>query len=253
MKQRLLTGGVLLAVFAVLIYLNVRFINFLVFALMLGIGLFEAFKLYDLKENQSKWIALAIALFALIPFSQGDEPFTATLKICMIAVVAVSSIVAFKKMQNPQIILPFIYPFAPICLMWAIYDDLGIFHFVWLIVTVIACDSGAYFVGKMFGKTPFSPSSPNKTLEGIIGGIALAFIVSFIYARIFTNLPPLEILSKTLVIVVFGIFGDLFESYLKRRVGIKDSGNLFPGHGGVLDRIDGYMFGAIAMVVVYSW
>ena len=253
MKQRLLTGGILLGIFAVLIFFNVRIINFFVFALMLGIGMWESFKLYMIKDEHGKLITLALAFFVLILLAQNDEPFSATLKICMIAIVALSSMVAFKKMDNPQIILPFIYPFVPICLMWAIYDDLGIFHFVWLIITVIACDSGAYFAGKMFGKTPFSPSSPNKTLEGIIGGIILAFIISFIYARIFTNLPPLEILTKTLLIVVFGIFGDLFESYLKRRANVKDSGTIFPGHGGVLDRIDGYMFGAIAMVVVYSW
>ena len=122
-----------------------------------------------------------------------------------------------------------------------------------MIFIVIASDSGAYFVGKAFGRIEFSKSSPNKTLEGVIGGFVFALIVSFIYAKIFTNLEWKEILATTIVVSVFGVFGDLFESYLKRRANVKDSGTIFPGHGGVLDRIDGYMFGAIAMFLIYSW
>ena len=142
---------------------------------------------------------------------------------------------------------------APIFLMFGLYSDLGIFYFVWMIFIVIASDSGGYFVGKVFGRIEFSKSSPNKTLEGVIGGFVFALIVSTAYAKIFTNLELKEILATTVVVSVFGVFGDLFESYLKRRANIKDSGTLFPGHGGMLDRIDGYLFGAIAMFLIYSW
>ena len=149
--------------------------------------------------------------------------------------------------------MPFIYPVVPIFIMFSLYSDLGIAMFVWMILIVICSDSGAYFVGKAIGKIHFSPSSPNKTLEGVIGGFIFAIIISFLYAKIFTNADFKEIVYTTLVVSVFGVFGDLFESYLKRLANVKDSGEILPGHGGILDRIDGYLFGAIAMLLVYAW
>lgn len=253
MKQRIITAGILLAVFLALILINARWLNFAVFALILVLAFYESLKLWMLEDEGKKWLALALAFFALLPFTQTDEPFVSALKVSILAIVCVVSVVAFTKGPSLKIALVFIYPVTPIFLMWSVYDDLGVFHFVWLIFIVIASDSGAYFIGRAFGKTPLSASSPNKTVEGVLGGLALALIVSFLYARIFTNLPSLEILSKTIVIVIFSVLGDLFESYLKRAAGLKDSGALFPGHGGILDRIDGYMFGAIAMAIVYSW
>ena len=253
MKQRIITAGILLAVFLALILINARWLNFAVFALILVLAFYESLKLWMLEDEGKKWLALALAFFALLPFTQTDEPFVSALKVSILAIVCVVSVVAFTKGPSLKIALPFISPVTPIFLMWAVYADLGVFHFVWLIFIVIASDSGAYFIGRAFGKTPLSASSPNKTVEGVLGGLALALIVSFLYARIFTNLPSLEILSKTIVIVIFSVLGDLFESYLKRAADLKDSGALFPGHGGILDRIDGHMFGAIAMAIVYSW
>ena len=253
MKQRIITAGILLAVFLALILINARWLNFAVFALIFVLAFYESLKLWMLEDEGKKWLALALAFFALLPFTQTDEPFVSALKVSILAILCVASVVAFTKGPGLKIALPFIYPVTPIFLMWAVYDDLGVFHFVWLIFIIVASDSGAYFIGRAFGKTPLSASSPNKTVEGVLGGLALALIVSFLYARIFTNMPPLEILSKTIVIVIFSVLGDLFESYLKRAAGLKDSGALFPGHGGILDRIDGYMFGAIAMAIVYSW
>jgi phosphatidate cytidylyltransferase len=117
----------------------------------------------------------------------------------------------------------------------------------WLLVTVALTDIGAFFTGKAIGKTKFSDTSPNKTLEGVFGGIILATL-----AGSFAGLYVVDFWISfivTLVTAIASVFGDLFESYLKREAGVKDSGDLLPGHGGILDRIDGYLFGAIMMVI----
>lgn len=107
---------------------------------------------------------------------------------------------------------------------------------------------GAYFAGKTFGRTPFCETSPNKTLEGVVGGMIFAVIMG-----IFTSINEVGILGAIIVSAIVSlssVFGDLYESYLKREAGVKDSGNILPGHGGVLDRVDGYLFGAIVMLVL---
>ncbi|MGF1719828.1 phosphatidate cytidylyltransferase [Vibrio kyushuensis] len=111
--------------------------------------------------------------------------------------------------------------------------------FVCLIVW--AADSGAYFAGRAFGKRKMAPSvSPNKTVEGLIGGIITALVVAWFTAKWFglEFSSPAVMIIITLVTVIISVLGDLVESMFKRVSGIKDSSNIIPGHGGVLDRID---------------
>jgi phosphatidate cytidylyltransferase len=103
---------------------------------------------------------------------------------------------------------------------------------------VWAADVGAYFAGRSFGRVKLAPQvSPGKTWEGVLGGMALAALVALWGSRWFA-VPMLQLLPLCLVVVAFSIVGDLTESLLKRFAGLKDSGTLFPGHGGVMDRID---------------
>jgi phosphatidate cytidylyltransferase len=123
---------------------------------------------------------------------------------------------------------------------------------IWLFIAlaiVWAADSGAYFAGRHFGGRWFAGRklapriSPNKTLEGLLGGLAAGLLVAgvgaFIAGAGVSQLPG--VLLVAIFTVLFSVVGDLFESLLKRHVGAKDSGDLIPGHGGVLDRIDGVL------------
>jgi phosphatidate cytidylyltransferase len=123
---------------------------------------------------------------------------------------------------------------------------------IWLFIAlaiVWAADSGAYFAGRHFGGRWFAGRklapriSPNKTLEGLLGGLAAGLLVAgvgaFIAGAGVSQLPG--VLLVAIFTVLFSVVGDLFESLLKRHVGAKDSGDVIPGHGGVLDRIDGVL------------
>ena len=106
---------------------------------------------------------------------------------------------------------------------------------------VWAADSGAYFAGKSMGKRKMAPNvSPNKTIEGLLGGIITALIVGWLFADWFDIqfTSSVHMVVITLITVVISVLGDLVESMFKRISGIKDSSNIIPGHGGVLDRID---------------
>ncbi len=121
----------------------------------------------------------------------------------------------------------------------------------WLVMLVMflvwGADSGAYFSGKKFGKNKLAPKvSPGKTREGFFGGIIVSMLIALIAAVVMEVSPSGELDSTKVVVIMFACFiatlvstlGDLNESMFKREAGVKDSGNLLPGHGGILDRID---------------
>ncbi|KAF6263497.1 cytidylyltransferase family-domain-containing protein [Scenedesmus sp. NREL 46B-D3] len=116
------------------------------------------------------------------------------------------------------------------------------------VACIIAADTGAYFVGKTLGRTKLTEISPKKTVEGAIGGLASAVLVAALFWQVF-GWPGSMAAAAGYGVLTFvsSLFGDLIESIMKRDAGLKDSGNLIPGHGGLLDRMDSYMFsGAVA-------
>lgn len=126
---------------------------------------------------------------------------------------------------------------------------LSVFIFIWI------NDTGAYCVGSLIGKHRlFERISPKKSWEGSIGGGVFAIIAAFILWHFFPFMPLIEWIGLALVVVIFGTWGDLTESLMKRHLGIKDSGNILPGHGGMLDRFDSALMAIPAAVVyIYLW
>ncbi|EOC0210225.1 phosphatidate cytidylyltransferase [Cronobacter dublinensis] len=116
----------------------------------------------------------------------------------------------------------------------------GALWLLYVMFLVWGADSGAYMFGKMFGKHKLAPKvSPGKTWQGFIGGLFTAAVISWIYgAWADLNVAPVTLLACSIVAALASVLGDLTESMFKREAGIKDSGHLIPGHGGILDRID---------------
>jgi len=108
---------------------------------------------------------------------------------------------------------------------------------------IVASDIGSYFIGKSFGKTSLSPISPSKTIEGLIGGISCSILLAIFFAFLLDWENPLFLgILYGISISLMALVGDLIESMMKRDAKIKDSGTFLPGHGGILDRIDSYIF-----------
>ena len=126
---------------------------------------------------------------------------------------------------------------------------LAIFIFIWV------NDTGAYLVGSRWGKRRLAPNiSPKKSVEGSIGGLLLVLLSAVVLRLLlFPELSWLRILLIATVVAVFGTIGDLFESSLKRQAGVKDSGKLIPGHGGILDRIDSLLLAVPAVYLLLAF
>lgn len=123
----------------------------------------------------------------------------------------------------------------------AMENGLPIFFFI--LFSIWATDSGAYFVGRAFGRRKLWPEiSPKKTIEGAVGGIASAILLAVVFQLIYPLFTYIWAILVAFIVAVFGQVGDLAESALKRYYGVKDSGNLLPGHGGILDRFDSLLF-----------
>ncbi|MBZ7928804.1 phosphatidate cytidylyltransferase [Campylobacter sp. RM10532] len=235
-STRIIWGLLMVAAVIIIALIDQFFINFIIFGILLFLAFNEAKKLFNLEK------------ISIIPLILAFILGTMMLKPLFLGILATLLILGYQvyKKSNLKPVLIYLYPSLPILALWQIYLTHGMFALFWLILIVASCDSAAYFIGKLIGKTPFSPTSPNKTLEGVIGGL--------IFASIFGSLIGIFVYGFWLSLfcsffsAFMAVIGDLLESYFKREAGVKDSGDLIPGHGGLLDRIDAVIIAAFVMV-----
>lgn len=237
---RVKTGVALIIALLIIGYIDSYFLFWLVFGIVLMVSVQEAKKLYKL--NSDSVYIYTLLLWVAVYF------YPMPIDLIFIVAMGYASQLAYKKKLDKKLFLVLLYPTASFIFLMTLYSEYGVRVLLWLLVIVAATDIGAYFVGKTFGKTPFCETSPNKTLEGVAGGMVFAIILGAL-----TSISEIDIIGAIIVsaIVSLGsVFGDLYESYLKREAEVKDSGNILPGHGGILDRVDGYLFGSIIMLVL---
>lgn len=240
--ERWITGIALLAITIVVGLIDNDFVMWLYLGAFYFVGFDEAIKLFGIQRKSPYLYATIIWLVAYF-YPNPDDLFF------IMAIFFGAKLAYTQEHIKKKLLIPFLYPVSGFLFMFMLYRDFGIEWMLWLLIIVAVTDTSAFFVGKSVGKTQFSPTSPNKTLEGVIGGIAFATVAGSI-AGYFMELVPFWIaLIVSFLTATTSVFGDLFESYIKREAGVKDSGDIFPGHGGVLDRLDGYLFGAVMMLI----
>ncbi len=239
-KERIDTAVVILAA----IILIGIFHNFILIWATLGVIYLVAFReanaLFGV-DKDANIIFAGVLWIAAAFYPKPDDLF-------MVTALVLAAIYAYDPKQEFNRLLSFVYPTAGMLFLLTLYADFGIHSIFWMILTVGGADVGAYIVGKSMGKTKFSPTSPNKTLEGVVGGIAIGTLLGLLVG--ISVVGGWGALLISAAVAAISVFGDLFESFLKRHAGVKDSGSFLPGHGGALDRIDGYLFGAVVMVVL---
>jgi phosphatidate cytidylyltransferase len=188
-------------------------------------------------------VAAACAAVALPSFSLD--------LVLMTAVVTIGALAVASGQPGPAILrdaaaslFPILYIGLPLGAIAAVRAEAGREAVLLLVVTIVVSDSAQYYTGRAFGRVPLAPSiSPKKTREGAIGGVIFGTAAMALGGlRVFPAAHPAMLIGCAATVVFLGIVGDLFESLLKRSAGVKDSSALIPGHGGILDRIDSWLF-----------
>lgn len=264
--KRSITGTIFVIVLISAIYLN-QVSCLILFGVLTLLGLWEFYGLAQRTGAQPQKVAGTFAgtlLFAISGCVYYNYIPAKYISLAIPFIFILFCLELYRKKENPftnisytllgilYIAFPFsfliYFSFYPNMEWFGSYNPtvlLGYFFLLW------ANDTGAYLFGRSFGKTKlFERISPNKTWEGAIGGGILSLSIAWIISHYFEQLSMPQWLGLALIVVIFGNLGDLAESLFKRSINVKDSGNILPGHGGILDRFDGVFISA-PMVYVY--
>lgn len=252
MKQRIITGVVAFAFFVPFVLLGGTSFNILIY-LMAIVGLFELLRMKGIKLfSIAGLISLLLLFILLIPSSIATDllRLTGHSKTEWLFVAVFLLLIYTVLVKNH-----FTFEDAAFTLMATLYVGIGFYYFIetreigltyvlFALIVVWTTDSGAYFTGRKLGKRKLWPEiSPNKTVEGFIGGIVCAIVAALILQWIIPfSSSYIILIGITIAASIFGQLGDLVESAIKRHYNVKDSGKLLPGHGGILDRFDSLLF-----------
>ncbi|WVD64272.1 phosphatidate cytidylyltransferase [Utexia brackfieldae] len=259
--QRLITALVLIpCVVMALFFLPLPYFS-AVIILVCGLAMWEWTQFLGIKRPNMRGLCALIGMIVLavmtyfIPFSWFNNLIVYSLELALVWwLVALILVITYPKTariwQN-SVLLKSVFGFCTIfpfftsllalrSLLYIFNPYIGAFWVLYVLVLVWATDSGAYFAGRFFGKHKLAPHvSPGKTVEGFIGGVLTSVIIATIVMLIWGSAGSFRsIMVASIVAILASVLGDLTESMFKRAAGIKDSGHLIPGHGGVLDRID---------------
>lgn len=263
MVKRLITAVVsIIAVLLILVFVKTPVTSIAVALL----GVVSAYELFNISSNKSnKLLLIASFLYmAVVPFAiRGYIPVdTMLITVVYMFVFALSIMYKFKGLNLERqflcvgMTLFVSYGFSTI--INTLDSNFGMYYFFVAAFCALVTDTGAYFAGTLFGKHKLCPVlSPKKTVEGAIGGLIVCVIVVILYTGIYSNFTDgiestnyVALIIGTVIASVGGMLGDLFASAVKRYFGVKDYGNFFPGHGGVLDRVDSLMF---SFPIIYNF
>lgn len=233
--------------------------------LFLAVSSWECFKIMKFGNGYEKWAVWPLIIFIFYIFSKRyfqygfffDFRLSELLAILLILIAVVTLFKYSNELyyDSGKLIFTVIYTALPFCFALGLpkfssFDDHFSLEVMFLFILIWSSDTFAYLVGKFFGKHKMAPKiSPKKTWEGYAGGVVLTLILSYFIEH---NQPGLRgnWMVVGFLIAAFAPVGDLVESQLKRNFGVKDSGNIIPGHGGLLDRLDSFL---ICVPVVYLY
>lgn len=265
MKKRLLSAAVGLPLVAVILCLFQTVIFNIAIALVAAVCVFEV--LQSSKVITYRDVAVGSVAYAfLLPFSDFCVRFDlqTVLTVCYIFFLFAVLIYRYEKLSAKQIAffgsmtLMISYSFWTITAIRDSFNPYGLYYIILVFALSWVCDIGAYFTGRFFGKHKMSPRiSPNKTVEGVIGGVVVNIIFAVILTAVFAIFvysdAKISVISWIIIVLLcsfLGIIGDLSASAIKRQLGVKDFGNLLPGHGGAVDRFDSLLFVSVAIYFV---
>jgi phosphatidate cytidylyltransferase len=252
MKTRIMTGVVLVPVLFLLALAVPKEIAMVVYALMMSVGSYELLYCTRLVQHPRLVIYACVMAFLVTVWSfYGASHPVAVLGILLFMMplfgeMMLDHVKVRFEMIAMTVVAGLIVPYLLTAVIRILAMKIGRYMILMPFAVAFLNDAGAYFVGMKFGKHKLAPVvSPNKTIEGMLGGIGAAVLGMIIYAVVLHVLDfrvnYLLAVFYGLVGSVAGVFGDLCFSIIKRQTGIKDYGNIFPGHGGILDRLDSVM------------